>query len=232
LRSRDVIITKDRESQPRRGWLSQELQELRESQESKESKSPIGAHLVRSLAALERANGDAALLATAQAIAAAVIGALRSGNKVLLVGNGGSAADAQHIAAEIIGRYKQERPAWAAIALTTDTSALTAIGNDYGFEQIFARQIEGLGQRGDLLLALSTSGRSPNILAALRTARARGLVTIGFTGSKGEALGALCDHLLVSPSDDTAVIQQIHLAFAHGICAEIEQTMMRGTSQP
>ena len=200
--------------------------------ESQESKSPIGAHLVRSLAALERANGDAALLATAQAIAAAVIGALRSGNKVLLVGNGGSAADAQHIAAEIIGRYKQERPAWAAIALTTDTSALTAIGNDYGFEQIFARQIEGLGQRGDLLLALSTSGRSPNILAALRTARARGLVTIGFTGSKGEALGALCDHLLVSPSDDTAVIQQIHLAFAHGICAEIEQTMMRGTSQP
>jgi D-sedoheptulose 7-phosphate isomerase len=208
------------------------LQELRESQESKESKSPIGAHLVRSLAALERANGDAALLATAQAIAAAVIGALRSGNKVLLVGNGGSAADAQHIAAEIIGRYKQERPAWAAIALTTDTSALTAIGNDYGFEQIFARQIEGLGQRGDLLLALSTSGRSPNILAALRTARARGLVTIGFTGSKGEALGALCDHLLVSPSDDTAVIQQIHLAFAHGICAEIEQAMMREISRP
>jgi D-sedoheptulose 7-phosphate isomerase len=161
-----------------------------------------------------------------------MIGALRSGNKILLVGNGGSAADAQHIAAEIVGRYKQDRPAWAAIALTTDTSALTAIGNDYGFEQVFARQIEGLGQRGDVLLALSTSGRSPNILAALRTARARGLVTIGFTGSKGEALGALCDHLLVSPSDDTAVIQQIHLAFAHGICDEIEQTMMRETSRP
>jgi len=204
---------------------------LREPQEPK-PKNPIGAHLERSLAALERANGDAALLATAQAIAAAVIGALRSGNKILLVGNGGSAADAQHIAAEIIGRYKQERPAWAAVALSTDTSALTAIGNDYGFEQIFARQIEGLGQRGHVLLALSTSGRSPNILAALRTARARGLVTIGFTGSKGEALGALCDHLLVSPSDDTAVIQQIHLAFAHGICAEIEQTMTRETSRP
>jgi D-sedoheptulose 7-phosphate isomerase len=211
--------------------LSQEVQPLREPQEPK-PKNPIGAHLERSLAALERANGDAALLATAQAIAAAVIGALRSGNKILLVGNGGSAADAQHIAAEIIGRYKQERPAWAAVALSTDTSALTAIGNDYGFEQIFARQIEGLGQRGDVLLALSTSGRSPNILAALRTARARGLVTIGFTGSKGEALGALCDHLLVSPSDDTAVIQQIHLAFAHGICAEIEQTMTRETSRP
>ena len=180
-----------------------------------------------SLAALERANNNPALLATARAIAAAMVAALRAGNKLLIIGNGGSAADAQHIAAEIVGRYKQDRPAWAAIALTTDTSALTAIANDYGFEQVFARQVEGLGARGDVLLALSTSGRSPNILAALRTARERGLVTIGFTGSKGEALGALCDYLLVSPSDDTAVVQQIHLAVAHGICDEIEQTMMR-----
>jgi D-sedoheptulose 7-phosphate isomerase len=200
------------------------------SQESQESKDLIAAHLKRSLAALERANSDVALLATAHAIAAAMIDALRSGNKILLIGNGGSAADAQHIAAEIIGRYKQDRPAFAAVALTTDTSALTAIANDYGFEQLFARQVEGLGQRGDVLLALSTSGRSPNILAALRTARARGLVTIGFTGSKGEALGALCDHLLVSPSDDTPVVQQVHLAVAHGICDEIEQTMMRETT--
>jgi D-sedoheptulose 7-phosphate isomerase len=199
---------------------------------SQESKDPIGAHLMRSLAALERANSDAALLATAHVITAAMIGALRSGNKILLVGNGGSAADAQHIAAEIVGRYKQDRPAWAAIALSTDTSALTAVANDYGFEQVFARQIEGLGQHGDVLLALSTSGRSPNILAALRTARARGLVTIGFTGSKGEPLSALCDHLFVSPSDDTPVIQQIHLTFAHGICDEIEQTMMRAASPP
>jgi D-sedoheptulose 7-phosphate isomerase len=202
-----------------------------ESKESKQSKDPIGAHLKQSLAGLERANGDAALRAAASAIASAIIAALRSGNKILLIGNGGSAADAQHIAAEIIGRYKQERPAYAALALTTDTSALTAIANDYGFEQVFARQVEGLGQRGDVLLALSTSGRSPNILAALRTARARGLVTIGFTGSKGQALGALCDHLLVSPSDDTPVIQQIHLAVAHGICDEIEQTMMRETAR-
>ena len=169
--------------------------------------------------------------ATANEIAAAIITALRSGNKLLIIGNGGSAADAQHIAAEIVGRYKQDRPGWAAIALTTDTSALTSIANDYGFEQVFARQIEGLGLRGDVLLALSTSGRSPNILAALRSARKRGLVTIGFTGSKGEALGALCDHLLVAPSDDTPVIQQIHLAIAHGICDEIEQTMMREASR-
>ena len=171
------------------------------------------------------------LRATANEIAAAIITALRSGKKLLIIGNGGSAADAQHIAAEIVGRYKQDRPGWAAIALTTDTSALTSIANDYGFEQVFARQIEGLGLRGDVLLALSTSGRSPNILAALRSARKRGLVTIGFTGSKGEALGALCDHLLVAPSDDTPVIQQIHLAIAHGICDEIEQTMMREASR-
>ena len=194
---------------------------------SQNSNDPIAAHFERSLAALERATQDAALLATAHAIAAAIITALRAGNKVLIIGNGGSAADAQHIAAEIVGRYKQDRPAWAAIALTTDTSALTAISNDYGFEQVFARQVEGLGQRGDVLLALSTSGRSPNILAALRKARECGLVTIGFTGLKGEALRAFCDHLLVSPSDDTPVIQQIHLAAAHGICDEIEQTLMR-----
>ena len=160
-----------------------------------------------------------------------MIAALRSGNKLLIIGNGGSAADAQHIAAEIVGRYKQDRPAYAAMALTTDTSALTAVANDYGFEQVFARQVEGLGRRGDVLLALSTSGRSPNILAALRTARERGLVTIGFTGSKGEALRSLCDHLLVAPSDDTPVVQQIHLAVAHGICDEIEQTLVREASR-
>jgi D-sedoheptulose 7-phosphate isomerase len=180
-----------------------------------------------SLEALQRANGDAALLATTRTIAAVISEALRSGHKILLIGNGGSAADAQHIAAEIIGRYKQDRPAYAAIALTTDTSALTAIANDYGFEQVFARQVEGLGRRGDVLLAFSTSGRSPNILAALRSARVQGLVTVGFTGNKGQALGSLCDHLFMSPSDDTPVIQQIHLTFAHAICDEVERTMMR-----
>ena len=190
------------------------------------SNDPIADHFQVSLAALERATRDSALLATAHAIAAAMIGALRSGNKILLIGNGGSAADAQHIAAEIVGRYKQERASYAAIALTTDTSALTAIGNDYGFEQVFARQIEGLGQRGDVLLAFTTSGRSANITAALRLARARGIVTVGFTGTKGEAMGALCDHLFVSPTDDTPVVQQIHLTAAHGICDQIERAMM------
>jgi len=201
------------------------------SQESKqEPKDPIAAHFEQSLAALTRAAQDTAVLATARQIAAAIIAALRAGNKLLIIGNGGSAADAQHIAAEIIGRYKQDRPGYAAIALTTDTSALTAIANDYGFEQVFARQVTGLGRRGDVLLALSTSGRSPNILAALRTARQQGLVTIGFTGAKGKTLGEFCDHLLVSPSDDTPVVQQIHLTVAHAICDEIEQAMMRGVA--
>jgi D-sedoheptulose 7-phosphate isomerase len=194
---------------------------------SQNSKDPIETHLKQSLAALERATDDGALLATARAIAAVIVAALRSGNKLLIVGNGGSAADAQHIAAEIVGRYKQDRAAYAAVALTTDTSALTAIANDYGFEQVFARQVEGLGRNGDVLLALSTSGRSPNILAALRSARERGLVTVGFTGSKGETLRALCDHLLVAPTDDTPIVQQIYLTVAHAICDEIEQAMMR-----
>jgi len=191
------------------------------------SKDPIAAHLVLSLAALQRLTGDGDFGNRARAIAAAVIAALRAGNKLLIIGNGGSAADAQHIAAEIVGRYKHDRPAYAAVALTTDTSALTAIANDYGFEQVFARQVAGLGNPGDVLLALSTSGTSANIRAALRTARERGLVTIGLTGSKGEALGAFCDHILIAPSDDTPIVQQLHLTIAHGICDEIEQSMMR-----
>ncbi|MBI5263813.1 MAG: D-sedoheptulose 7-phosphate isomerase [Bradyrhizobium sp.] len=186
-------------------------------------KDPIAAHLERSLVALERATRDASLLAVAQSVANSMVAALRADNKILIVGNGGSAADAQHIAAELVGRYKKDRTALAAIALTTDSSALTAIGNDHGFERIFVRQVEALGRRGDLLLALSTSGRSPNILAALREARGRGLVTVGCTGIKGEAMRELCDHLLMVPSDDTPVIQQIYLAFAHAICDQVEQ---------
>ncbi|WP_409998114.1 MULTISPECIES: D-sedoheptulose 7-phosphate isomerase [unclassified Bradyrhizobium] len=176
---------------------------------------------------MERAADDAAMLASARRIAARIIAALRGGHKLLIVGNGGSAADAQHIAAEIVGRYKQERPAYAAIALTTDTSALTAIGNDYGFDHVFARQVEGLGTPGDVLLAISTSGRSPSILNALRKARERGLVTVGFTGAKGLAMGESCDEMLVAPSDDTPLIQQIHLATAHGICEVIEAALMQ-----
>ena len=173
---------------------------------------------------MTKAVESAELLATLHTIAMVVAAALKGGHKLLLVGNGGSAADAQHIAAEIIGRYKLERPAWA-IALTTDKSALTAISNDYSYEDVFARQVHGLGQPGDVLLGLTTSGRSPNILAALKVAREKGLVTIGFTGAKGESMRAYCDHLLIAPTTDTPVIQQIHLMSAHGICDEIEHVL-------
>jgi D-sedoheptulose 7-phosphate isomerase len=189
------------------------------------SQDRIAAHFNNSLAAMSAAASDAALLAASRAIAAAAIAALRDGRKILIAGNGGSAADAQHIAAEIIGRYKRERPAWPAVALTTDTSALTAIANDYGFERVFARQVEGLGQHGDVFIGITTSGRSPNILAALKLARDRGLVTVGMTGTSGASMGALCDHLLIAPGSETAVIQQIHLMAAHAICDEIEAAL-------
>ncbi|WP_420132212.1 D-sedoheptulose 7-phosphate isomerase [Rhodopseudomonas sp.] len=190
------------------------------------SQNRIAAHFQNSLAAMTAAAGDAELLAASQSIAAAAIAALRAGNKILIAGNGGSAADAQHIAAEIIGRYKQERPGWPAIALTTDTSALTAIANDYGFDRVFARQVEGLGQRGDLFIGITTSGRSPNILAALSVARERGLVTVGMTGPSGVSMGEVCDHLLIAPAPETALVQQIHLMAAHAICDEIECTLV------
>lgn len=192
------------------------------------SKDPISAHLELSREAIERAALDVHLLEAARKIAETIAKALRGGHKLLIAGNGGSAADAQHIAAEIVGRYKKDRPAYAAIALTTDTSALTAIGNDFGFEQVFSRQVEGLGKRGDVLLAITTSGRSPNILSALKAARSQGLVTAGFTGARGAGMAASCDHLLVVPSEDTAVIQQVYMAFAHGICDVIEQTLIHG----
>jgi D-sedoheptulose 7-phosphate isomerase len=193
------------------------------------SQDRIAAHFQSSLDGLTKTVQSADLRATTHTIARAVADALKAGNKLLLIGNGGSAADAQHIAAEIVGRYKQERPGWAAIALTTDTSALTAIGNDYGFEQIFARQVQGLARRGDVLFALTTSGRSPNILAALKVARDLGVTTIGFTGTKGESMRAACDHLFVAPSDDTPVIQQVHMMAMHAICDEVEQALIAAT---
>ncbi len=182
---------------------------------------PIEAHLRRSLVALERATQDATLVGCARKIAAAIVAALTAGNKLLIIGNGGSAADAQHIAAEIVGRYKRERPAYPALALTTDTSALTAIANDYGYERVFERQVEGLGVPGDVLLA--DLGPVPEHPCGV--ARPRGLVTVGFTGSKGQAMGADCDHLLIAPVGETALIQQIHLAVAHAICDVVEQAL-------
>lgn len=186
----------------------------------------IAAHFQSSLAALATAAHDDDLLRMMGAITDAAIAALRGGRKLLLAGNGGSAGDAQHLAAEIVGRYKLNRPGWPAIALTTDTSALTAISNDFGFETVFARQLQALGQAGDVFWGFSTSGTSPNVITAFKAARAQGLATVGFTGTKGAGMAAHCDLLLVAPSDDTPVIQQIHMTAGHAICDAIEHALV------
>ena len=182
-------------------------------------------HLRKSRETLERAAGEQDFIAAIIAIADRMIRTLRDGGKVMLAGNGGSAADAQHIAAELVGRYTTDRAPLAAIALTTDTSALTAISNDYSFDKVFERQLRGLGRKGDVFIAISTSGRSPSVLAALKAARDLGIVTVGFTGAKGTQMRPLCDFMLVAPSDETALIQQIHITAAHAICGLIEREM-------
>lgn len=155
--------------------------------------------------------------------AAAIVAAFEAGGTLLLFGNGGSASDAQHLAAEFVGRFQLERAAMAAIALTTDTSVLTGIANDYAFERIFARQIDALGRKGDVALGISTSGASPNVVAALDTARARGLQTIALTGRDGGAVGrAAAIHVNV-PSESTARIQEVHRTLLHVICDIVER---------
>ena len=164
----------------------------------------------------------------ARAVAAAaesVVASLEEGGTIYFCGNGGSAADAQHLATELSGRYLMERPSLAAVALTTNTSALTAIGNDYGFDRVFARQLEGLGSPGDVLVAITTSGRSANVLRAVETARAHGLVVIGMTGRGGRGFAARCDHALVAPSDSTPRIQEGHIAMGHALCELVERSL-------
>ncbi len=147
---------------------------------------------------------------------------LLSGGKILLCGNGGSAADAQHWAAELVGRFQKERKGMAALALTTDTSVLTAIGNDYGYEEIFARQVEGLGQEGDLLIGISTSGNSDNVLRAIITAREKKMRVLGFTARGGGKMAALCDVLLDVPTENTARAQEVHELLGHTLCELVE----------
>lgn len=153
------------------------------------------------------------------------VAALQLGNKILFAGNGGSAADAQHWSAELVSRFNYDRPGLPAIALTTDTSALTAIGNDYGYERLFARQVEALGRKGDLLFAISTSGNSRNILLGIDTARAAGIDVVGFTGRKGGAMAGRCTVCLRMPSDETPKIQEGHELLGHLICGMIEHEM-------
>ncbi len=147
---------------------------------------------------------------------------VRGGGKILFFGNGGSAADAQHLATELTVRYKTDRAAIAAIALTTDTSALSAIGNDFGFEHLFSRQVEALGRKGDVAIGISTSGTSKNVLRALDQAKKQGLVTVGFTGKSGGNMGPLCDVLLKVPSTTTARIQEMHITLGQMLCGALE----------
>jgi D-sedoheptulose 7-phosphate isomerase len=170
---------------------------------------------------------DEQLVMATQNAAEVCINALKSGNKILLAGNGGSAADAQHIAGEFVSRFAFDRPGLPAIALTVDTSILTAIGNDYGYEKLFTRQVQALGNKGDVFIGYSTSGKSPNIIGAFEEARNKGLVCIGFTGSRGGPMVELCDHLLEVPSNDTPKIQEGHLVLGHILCGLVEQAIFK-----
>jgi len=148
---------------------------------------------------------------------------LKAGGKILIFGNGGSAADAQHIAAELTGRYKTERPSLPGIALTTDTSALTAIGNDYGYDRVFDRQLEGLGNKGDLAIGISTSGNSKNVISALELAKQKGMRTLGLSGRDGGGMNSACELNIVIPSSDTPRIQEMHITIGHIICQAIDE---------
>lgn len=151
--------------------------------------------------------------------------AFRDGHKLLLCGNGGSAGDAQHIAGEFLSRLMYDRPPLPAVALTTDSSVMTAIGNDYGFDQLFERQVRALGRPGDVLIGLSTSGASPNVLRALQVGRERGMVCLGLTGSREGPMHGACDAVLAVPSDHTPIIQQLHITAGHVICALVERAL-------
>ncbi|KZX84196.1 phosphoheptose isomerase [Oleiphilus sp. HI0009] len=184
----------------------------------------IKAHIERSIEAKTRISNDAAILEQLETSIQLCVEAIRAGKKVLFIGNGGSASDAQHLAAELVGRYRFDRESLPAIALTTDTSALTAIGNDYGYDEVFARQLSGLGQAGDVLVAISTSGNSGNVIKAIDVARKKGIKVIGMSGEKGQ-LKEISDTCLAVPAPLTATIQEAHIMLGHILCDGIEQAL-------
>jgi D-sedoheptulose 7-phosphate isomerase len=188
-------------------------------------------YLKQSRDAVQAAIDDPAFCNTVAAIVEITASALANGHKLLLAGNGGSAGDAQHIAGELLSRLHYDRAPAAALALTTDSSALTAIANDYGFERVFERQILGLGNPGDVFVAISTSGRSPNILRAIDAARDRRLAVVGLTGRTGGEMRRRCDLCLYAPSDSTPLIQQIHLIAGHIICGLVEERLFPASGQ-
>lgn len=176
-----------------------------------------------SLETLNRLTGDPVMIDLVGAIAADCVASIKAGGKLLFAGNGGSAADSQHMAGEYVSRFLIERPGLPAIALTTDTSILTAIGNDYGYEELFSRQIQALGDAGDVLFVYSTSGNSENCLKSIAMARSKNIKVVGMTGMKGGAMDRECDHVVRIPSDSTPHIQEGHLIVGHAICAMVEQ---------
>ncbi len=177
----------------------------------------------QSISVKEMILNDTPMLQTLEAICLEAVEGYTNGKKILIAGNGGSAADAQHIAAELVARFYFDRAALAAIALTTDSSILTAVGNDYGFESLFSRQIEAHGQEGDIFIALSTSGNSPNILQAIQSAKQRGVKIVGFTGAKEGKMDTLCDYIIKAPSTDTPRIQEAHIMLGHIFCQMVEE---------
>jgi len=180
--------------------------------------------LLEGLAVMDLVARDGNLHATLTRAAEATVAALRAGSKLMVAGNGGSASDAQHVVAEFVCRLSDDRPALRAVALTTNTSTLTAVSNDYGFERVFARQIEAIGQHGDIFLGISTSGNSANVVRALEQCRSMGIATIGLTGKTGGKMSPLCDYCLRVPSEVTMYIQQAHLALEHLFCFLVERT--------
>jgi D-sedoheptulose 7-phosphate isomerase len=195
-------------------WMEVEAQIAREIQESIDVKAALQTTAVEVLGRMARI----------------LVDRLHAGNKIIIFGNGGSAADAQHIAAELVGRYQFERRALPAIALGASSPALTAIGNDYGFEEVFARQISALGIRGDVALAISTSGKSPNVIRGLEVARELGLHTLGFSGMSGGKMRALTDACICVPSDSTPRIQEAHILMGHILCGIVEESFVEKPS--
>ena len=183
----------------------------------------IESTIAASIATKQQLLADTARLDALATVASHVSKSLKSGGKVMLCGNGGSAADSQHIAAELIGRFEKERASMAALALTTDTSALTAIGNDYGYDQVFSRQVEGIGQSGDVLIGISTSGNSANVVKAMEAAAHKNIATVALVGDKpGGAMQAMADYVLAAPATNTARIQECHILMMHILCQLVE----------
>jgi D-sedoheptulose 7-phosphate isomerase len=203
----------------KRGFLNRHRKIKKRKRDKMES---IQRQIKESIAVKELIMRDSGFISKVEQAAVLCSEALRSGNKILLAGNGGSAADAQHIAGELVNRFGQERRGLAAISLTTDTSVLTSISNDYGFNRIIARQVEALGRKGDILIAISTSGTSENILNGVAEAAKTGIRSIGLTGRSGGSLKGSCDLLLNVPSEETPRIQEAHIMIGHIICSVIE----------